>query len=105
MTLRIDDDRITSPDTRHEAVRVSKTMWLVTWLRRDHRLTRNQAITAMTIAETIDGAETRAKFGPDGGPVIRRDPLWLAFVSWAAELGLDGHMAALAARQAPKWEV
>ena len=105
MTLKIDDDQITSPDTRHQAKRVTKTTWLVTWLRDDHRLTRNQAITAMIIASTVDATEHAGAFDHQGHPVTRRDPLWLHIISWAAELGLDGAHAILQVRQAPKWKV
>lgn len=105
MTLAITDDAITSPDTRHRAIRVSKTMWLVTWLRRDHRLTRNQAITAMTIASTVEATEHAGAFDHQGKPVTPRDPIWVHVNSWAHELGLDGQGAILYVRQAPKWEV
>lgn len=98
MTLKIDDDLITSPDTPHTAVRITKTMWVVTWLRRDHRLTRNQAITAMTIASTA--AATRQLTGQ---PVSKHDPIWPHIVTWAGELGLDGPGAVLKVSEPPKW--
>ena len=101
MTLSITDDLITSPDTPHKAVRITKTAWLVTFLRRDHRLNRNQAITAMTIASTV-GATDR-DLAKIGGPVDKRDPLWPHIQSWAGELGLDGTGAVLMVKEAPKW--
>ena len=105
MTLKINDDVITSPDTPHTAVRITHTKWVVTWLRKDHRLTRNQAITAMTIASVV-GASGRSQLviqGPSAGPVDKRDPIWGHLVSWAGELGLDGAQAVLYAAAAPKW--
>lgn len=104
MTLRIEDAEITSPDTAHRAIRITNTMWLVTWLLRDHRVTRNQAITAMTIASTV-GATKDRQLATIGGPVDKRDPLWPFIVSWAGELGLDGTSAVLMVSEPPKWEV
>ena len=100
MTLQIDDDQMTSPDTVHRAVRISKTAWLVTWLRRDHRLTRNQAITAMTIAETVTATITAAS-----GPLDKKDPVWPFLVSWAGELGLGAADAIRMTTNPPLWEV
>lgn len=102
MTLRIDDDLISSPDTAHRAVRITKTAWLVTWLRRDHRLNRNQAITAMMIASTVTA--TRRQIVTIGGPIERNDPVFAHINSWAAELGLDGTVAALAVGAPRKWD-
>lgn len=102
MTLKIDDDLITSPDTQHVAVRITKTAWLVTWLRHDHRLNRNQAITAMMIASTV--AATRRQIVTIAGPLDRKDPIFTHVNSWAGELGLDGTSAALWVAEARKWQ-
>jgi hypothetical protein len=94
MTVQIDDDLMTSPDTPHQAVRISGTAWAVTWLRRDHRLTRNQAITAMTIASVVGV----------GGKLTRSDPIWRHVNNWADELGLTGDDAIADAMKPKRWE-
>lgn len=107
MTLRITDDLITSPDTPHQAARITGTRWAVTWLRRDQHITRNQAITAMTIASTAAATEAQ-RGGPvvtASGPADRRDPIYAHLNSWASELGLDGTSAVLMTRESPGWEV
>lgn len=95
MTLKIDDDLMSSPDTPHVAVRITITSWLVTWLRRDMRVTRNQAITAMTIASVVGATENT---------ITRKDPIWPHVNSWASELGLDGESAISYATEPRKWE-
>jgi hypothetical protein len=84
MTLSIADGEITSEQTPHTAtawpVPGEPTGWSVTWLP-GRNLTRNQAITAMTLAEMID-----------------RNGLWdyrssANIDAWAAELGLTGPQA------------
>lgn len=95
MTLAIDENRMTCPETPHTAVRQSSISWRVTFLRPDHVLTRNQAITAMSIAEVVGGAD---------GPIDRGDTWYGQLASWAAELGLDTESALLAASRPPRWE-
>lgn len=86
--LTIDDDRMASDTTTHVArsweVPGKPTVWLVTFLP-GRRLTRDQAITAMTIAEIA--AEVDLFGDPD-------HPMWLHVDGWAAELGLLGARAA-----------
>lgn len=103
MTLHVGDDRITSPDTAHSAIRLSQTHWAVTWLTRDRHITRNQAITAMLLAATIGVTERLQPVGLEVR-VERRDPLWLNVCAWASELGLDGTGAAIATSNPPLWE-
>lgn len=87
-TLMIDDDMMTSDATTHTArawpVPGELTLWSVTWLP-GRALTRDQAITAMTIAEVV--AEN---------PELWDDPdhrMWLFVDGWAAEVGLLGTRA------------
>lgn len=95
MTLRINDDRIDSPDTCHVAIRKSLTTWQVTWLKLEHGpLTRNQAITAMTLAAIIGAS----------GQVTRTDPIWPHVKGWAAELGLNPQNAITYVTEPPQWE-
>lgn len=94
MTLKIDDDTITSPDTWHVAVRITHVQWRVTWLLPDRRLTRNQAITAMMIASVVGAAPGD----------ITGDPIYGHVNSWAHELGLDGAGAAGYAARPCRWE-
>lgn len=95
MTLKIEDTEITSPDTQHLAVRKSLTEWRVTWL--PHKLlTRNQAITAMTIAATV---------GASDHEITRTDPIWRHFTGWAAELGIPPEYAARNAAKPRMMEV
>lgn len=82
-TLAIDDDAMISDTTPHFAVSWpvddEPTLWSVSWLP-GRALTRDQAITAMTIAEMV---VERAH--------ILADPqakLWWHMEGWAEELGL-----------------
>jgi hypothetical protein len=77
MALTILDDSISSDRTAHTARAVPDRDWEVSWLP-GRPLTRNGAITAMTLAEvTAPG---------DMHPGHR---LWPHIEGWAAELGLD----------------
>ena len=77
MALTILDDTISSDRTTHTARAVPGKGWEVSWLP-GRPLTRNSAITAMTLAEvTAPG---------DMHPGHR---LWPHIEGWAAELGLD----------------
>lgn len=78
MSLRIDDEtgRMTSDRTAHRAIRNVDGSWTTTWLAAAE-LDRNQATTAMTIAETVAA-----------GRATRRHPEWPHLIAWAAELGV-----------------
>lgn len=111
MTVKIGDELFTSPDTHHVAVWITKTAWLVTWLRDDHRLTRNQAITAMMIASTVGATAPDLKLpaGLGGNELaivarIAKDPVFAHLNSWAGELGLDGKQAIAMVLQPRKWD-
>ena len=87
-TLTITGTRMTSDTTRHTAavlpgvtVEGGPTAWGVTWLP-GRALTRNQAITAMTIAEVVAEHDMR------GDPLRAGHTLWVHFEGWAAELGI-----------------
>jgi hypothetical protein len=96
MTLKFDDDTITSPDTHHKAVRINARHWKITWLTEDFRLDRNQAISAMTIAAVVGATDKK---------ITRADPIWAHVNSWAAELGLEGASAINWASRPVRWEV
>jgi hypothetical protein len=91
---------MSSDQTRHTAAVVpgaviegGPTAWSVSWLP-DRLLLRNQAITAMTIAEVVvthadDLADSRHK-------------MWLFVDGWAAELGITGPNAVAEASLSPE---
>lgn len=82
----ITDELMTSARTSHtaqyspEAAADGQGAWVVSWLPQ-RLLTRNQAITAMTIAETATEAD---------GDYVR---MWPHIIGWAAELCVDAHEA------------
>jgi hypothetical protein len=103
--MRIDDYMISSDFTRHTATRNRRRVadlledgggggdWTVSWLP-GRPLTRNQAITAMTIAEAVkthtdDLADNQSK-------------LWGHIDGWAAELDLSGPHAVTEASLDPE---
>lgn len=74
MTLRITDDEITS-DVTNASARRHPDGWVVSHLGRAHqRFDRNQAITAMTLAEVY------AKNPP------KDDQVWAHVANWEKEL-------------------
>lgn len=81
MAMTITDDRMTS-DTPHRAARnpEHQGVWGVSWLL-GRTLTRNQAITAMTLAETVATGD------------LTSERTWLFIDGWAEELGLAGATA------------
>jgi hypothetical protein len=83
MAVKISDTEMTSDITRHTATRTDDG-WTVTWLP-GRTLTRDEAITAMTVAEMVI---ERAH--------ILADPsskLWWFVDGWAAELGVTAAFA------------
>jgi hypothetical protein len=83
MATRITDELMTSDRTRHAAMfyPLSRSTdgpgaWVVSWLP-TRALTRNQAVTAMTIAAAVN----------DDGSCDRR--AWPHLADWASELGMD----------------
>jgi hypothetical protein len=80
MSLRIEVDRIACTTSPHTAWRISAPdnpqCWRVTWLP-GRRLTRNQAVTAMTLAEVLASGTH-----PDKVATAQLG-------AWAAELGLN----------------
>lgn len=89
MSIEITDERMTSDQTWHWAFpKVAGEPygeWAVTWLR-DRCITRNQAITAMTLAETVASLQEK------GGTAVvdHTHRMWPFIDGWAAELGLTG---------------
>ena len=74
MNIKITDEAMTSDTTPH-STRPDGDGWAVTWLP-GRVLTRNQAITAMMLAETVAGDHTGQR--------------WPFIESWANELGMTG---------------
>jgi len=83
MTLRFSDDRISSDRSPHTARPASgpEYQWEVSWLP-GRQLNRNEAVTAMMIADTTANGNVR--------PGHR---LWPHIEGWAAELGMTGSQA------------
>lgn len=77
---RITDTHIASTKTRHHA-EVVDDGWRVSWLP-GRKLSRSQAITAMTIAEFVES-----------GVLTSAHPKWLHVDQWADELDLSGPRA------------
>lgn len=77
--LRITDELVTSLATGHHARRLTgEGGWLVTWFP-GRVLTRDQAVTAMTLAATVATEQLHCGH-----------PMWEQVDRWAAELGLSG---------------
>lgn len=68
--------------------------WLVSWLPR-RVLTRDQAMTAMTIAETVSRYDWSSPFDPAAD-------IWLFIDGWAAELGITAANAVAEASLSPQ---
>ncbi|MGH3296928.1 MAG: hypothetical protein ACRDP7_34555 [Trebonia sp.] len=97
MATKISDSEMTSDQTRHTArawpVPDEPTLWSVTWLP-GRALTRDQAVTAMTIAEMV---VERANILADSS-----SKLWWHMDGWAAELGITGPHAVAEASLSPE---
>jgi hypothetical protein len=87
--IRITDTHMTSPNTPHTASATGDG-WEVSWLP-GRTLDRNQATTAMTIADIVGGR----------GIGLSDDPIWPFLDNWAAELGLSGSDAVVRASERP----
>jgi len=88
MGTTITDRLMRSTDTAHTA-RLTDAGWEVSWLP-GRVLDRNQAVTAMTIAETVGR-----------GVRLSDDPIWPHLDGWATELGLSGPDAVVRASEPP----
>ncbi|NED95848.1 hypothetical protein G1H11_11050 [Phytoactinopolyspora alkaliphila] len=73
---------MTSDVTTHTATRLDcdGDLWEVTWLP-DRVLSRNEAITAVTFAETVASVPAESDLRPGL-------PVWPVLAAWAGELGL-----------------
>jgi len=87
--IRITGTHMSSPDTPHTATATGDG-WEVSWLP-GRALDRNQAITAMTIADIAGGR----------GAGLSEDPIWPFLDNWAAEMGLSGPDAVVRASEPP----
>lgn len=97
LSTKISDSEMSSDLTRHTAtawlVPGEPTLWSVTWLP-GRVLTRSQAITAMTIAETVTAhADELAD---------NSSSWWRHIDGWAAELGVTGPHAVAEASLSPE---
>lgn len=90
MATTITEDSMTSDQTRHTAARTADG-WAVTWLP-GRVLDRNQAVTAMTIAESVDAA-----LDPH-----TTNRVWPHIGGWADELGLSDVDAVASASLCPE---
>jgi hypothetical protein len=93
MALTINDRTMTCDRTHHTARLApgEQNQWEVSWLP-GRRLTRNQAITAMTLAEESSPAEPRD-----------RNRLHPHIQAWAAELGMTAEQAVTLITAQPAW--
>jgi len=91
MTLTIQDDSISSDNTRHTARLAPghEHLWHVSWLP-GRLLDRNSAITAMVLADVAATEDVHAEHS-----------LWPHMEGWAAELGLTAPDALACASQQP----
>lgn len=80
MSIIVTDALMTSASNPHVAHRQGDGTWRVSWLP-DRTLTRDQALTAMKLAEAIDVC------------LERGNRHWPNVGSWAAELGVSGPAA------------
>jgi hypothetical protein len=100
MALTVTDQVMRSTDTPHNACRLpteanpDADVWAVSWLPK-RRLTRDQAVTAMTIAEEVGRISAAA------GPEAYDGKFWALIDSLAAELGLTGPDAVARASESP----
>jgi hypothetical protein len=90
--IRITDTFMSSPATPHTA-RATGEGWAVSWLP-GRTLTRNEATTAMVIANVVG----------DRGVGLADGPIWPHLDSWAAELGLSGADAVARVSEPPLQE-
>jgi hypothetical protein len=89
MALTINDRSMTSDRTPHAARRTpGEQQWEVSWLP-GRRVTRNQAITAMTLAEATSPAD-RNRLSPH-------------IQGWAAELGMTADQAVIRISAGSAW--
>ena len=95
MATKITDTEMSSDLTRHAARAAESGGWTVSWLP-GRTLTRDQAITAMTIAEMI-GAHATV-----GDPLHAGHRLWPHVDQWAAELAMTGPDAVAEASLSPE---
>lgn len=119
MTFSDDQKQINADGSTHNAYLFTSISWRVTWLGQDQRLTRTQAITAMTLAEFIQTHEAvRSWLAVDATVSAIPRPLqtdqhaadllgrkaWILVKTWAGELGLNGISAINMIISERKWE-
>lgn len=95
MALTITDKAIRGTDTPHRAHRQLSATWTVTWLP-GRLLSRDQAITAMTIAEEV------GRIPADCDPEVYDEASWSRVDALADELGMSGPDAVARASESPE---
>lgn len=99
MPIAITDEEITSEKTQHVARRMAADVqdeaWSVSWLPA-RVLTRNQAITAMTISELVASHDVL------GDPMHSGHRLWPLIDNLARELGISGPHAVVETSISPQ---
>jgi hypothetical protein len=85
MAIRITENEMTSDQTPHRARRDAsdRLRWCVSWLPQGRTCDRNQAISAMVLAVTVE------QIVRDGGHHLDHR-LWQFVCNWAGELGMGG---------------
>ena len=89
MQLTITDSYMRGTGTRHSA-KLTADGWEVTWLP-GRALTRNQAITAMTIADIVATCD-----------MMSDSPMWPFIDSWAEELDMSSLQAVVWSSESPE---
>ena len=87
--MKITETEMTSAVTRHTA-RLVDGGWEVTWLP-GRALTRNEAITAMTIADIVATCD-----------MMSDSPMWPFIDSWAEELDMSSLQAVVWSSESPE---
>lgn len=82
MATTITETEMASDQTPHTAIRIDNG-WAVSWLP-NRVLTRNQAITAMTVAEAV----WQCVHNDDDEPSYTDERLWVLLGNYASELGI-----------------
>jgi hypothetical protein len=91
VSVRITANEMTAEPSPHTARTADGRTWEATWLP-GRALTRNEAVTAITIAEAVAARDL----------TVPGDPLRCHVDGWAAELGLIGADAIGRASRTPK---
>ena len=97
MATSITNLKITSDETEHTATCVDTHLetWTLSWLP-GRMITRNQAITGMTLAEAV------AKIHADGASIDHTHRMWPFIENWASALDLSAPAAVVRTLESPR---